>query len=243
MNRASSVTMAAMWILVVEDEPLIADAIRLGLEAEGFAVDVTDRGDDGLYRAQTNDYDAIVLDIMLPGLNGYKVCQQLRESGNTTPILMLTAKDGAYDEAEGIEIGADDYITKPFNWVVLLARLRAMIRRGGAAGGAVPVELRVDDLVLNPSTHMVHRGNVEVDLTPREFSLLQYLLHRKGEVVTKRELLDHVWGEPDADDPNVTQVYVGYLRRKIDEPFGAKTLQTVRGVGYRVVESRPKPGL
>ena len=228
-----------MWILVVEDEPLIADAIRLGLEAEGFAVDYVDRGDEGLQRAQTNTYDVIILDIMLPGLNGYKVCQQLRESGNRTPILMLTAKDGAYDEAEGIELGADDYITKPFNWVVLLARLRAIIRRS-SSDTAAPVELHVDDLVLNPSTHEVRRGTVQIDLTPREFSLLQYLLHRKGDVVTKRELLDHVWGEPDADDPNVTQVYVGYLRRKVDEPFGAKTIQTVRGLGYRIVESRPE---
>lgn len=229
-----------MWILVVEDEPLIADAIKLGLEAEGFAVDVTDRGDDGLYRAQTNDYDAIILDIMLPGLNGYKVCRQLRDDGDSTPILMLTAKDGAYDEAEGIDIGADDYMTKPFNWVVLLARLRAMIRRSGGETASAPAELQVGDLVLNPSTHQVHRGRVEIDLTPREFSLLQYLLHRKGEVVTKRELLDHVWGEPDADDPNVTQVYVGYLRRKIDEPFGTRTITTVRGVGYRVVGADPR---
>ncbi len=229
--------MGVMWILVVEDEPLIADAIKMGLEAEGFAVDHTDRGDDGLYRAETNDYDAIILDLMLPGMNGYKVCQTLRENGNTTPILMLTAKDGAFDEAEGLDTGADDYLTKPFNWVVLLARLRAIIRRGGSGATAAPVELRADDLVLNPTTHEVSRGGVPIELTPREFSLLQYLLHRKGEVVSKRDLLDHVWGEPDADDPNVTQVYAGYLRRKVDEPFGTKTIQTVRGVGYRVVET------
>lgn len=226
-----------MWILVVEDEAVIADAIRLGLEAEGFAVDLVERGDDGLMRAQTNDYDAMILDIMLPGLNGYKVCQELRESGNNTPILMLTAKDGAFDEAEGIELGADDYITKPFNWVVLLARLRAIIRRRSNVQAAAPTELRMDDLVLNPTTHLVHRGDAAIDLTPREFSLLQYLLHRKGEVVTKRELLEHVWGEPDADDPNVTQVYMGYLRRKIDQPFGTNSIRTVRGVGYRMVET------
>lgn len=229
-----------MWILVVEDEAVIADAIRLGLEAEGFAVDLADRGDDGLMRAQTNEYDAIILDIMLPGINGYKICQTLRESGNTTPILMLTAKDGAFDEAEGIELGADDYITKPFNWVVLLARLRAIIRRNASAAPATPTELRADDLVLNPTTHQVHRGAAAIDLTPREFSLLQYLLHRKGEVVTKRDLLEHVWGEPDADDPNVTQVYMGYLRRKIDQPFGTNSIQTVRGIGYRVVETGPR---
>ena len=230
--------MAAMWILVVEDEELIADAIKMGLEAEGFAVDVTGRGDEGLFKAQTNDYDAIILDIMLPGLNGYKVCRELREAGNTTPILMLTAKDGAYDEAEGIDLGADDYVTKPFNWVVLLARVRGIIRRSGGrpAGAEVTTELRADDLVLNPAAHTVVRGDVPIDLTPREFALLQYLLHRKGEVVSKRELLDHVWGEPDADDLNVTQVYAGYLRRKVDDPFGTKTIQTVRGIGYRVVE-------
>ncbi|MGH1490121.1 MAG: response regulator transcription factor [Acidimicrobiales bacterium] len=228
-----------MWILVVEDEPLISDAIKMGLEAEGFAVDVTDRGDEGLFKAQTTDYDAIILDIMLPGMNGYEVCRELRTAGSTTPILMLTAKDGAHDEAEGIDLGADDYITKPFNWVVLLARLRGIIRRGGggAPGAEVVTELRADDLILNPSAHTVLRGEVPIDLTPREFALLQYLLHRKGEVVSKRELLDHVWGEPDADDLNVTQVYAGYLRRKIDEPFGTKTIQTVRGIGYRIVET------
>lgn len=229
-----------MWILVVEDEPLIADAIRLGLEAEGFAVDLVDRGDVGLERAQLNSYDAIVLDVMLPGLNGYRVCQTLRAEGNSTPILMLTAKDGAFDEAEGLELGADDYVTKPFNWVVLLARLRAIIRRGNsAAAPGAPAELCADDLVLNPSAHTVQRGDVPIELTPREFSLLQYLLHRKGEVVSKYELLEHVWGEPDADDPNVIQVYVGYLRRKVDEPFGTKSIRTVRGVGYRLVESGP----
>ena len=226
-----------MWILLVEDEPLIADAITIGLKAEGFAVDHTDRGDDGLFRAQTNAYDAIILDIMLPGMNGYKVCQELRASGNTTPVLMLTAKDGAFDEAEGIDIGADDYMTKPFNWVVLLARLRAIIRRRASDAAPTSSILTLDDLTLNSSTHEVDRAGTPIDLTPREFSLLQYLLHRKGEVVTKRDLLEHVWGEPDADDPNVTQVYIGYLRRKVDLPFDRSSIQTVRGIGYRIVES------
>ena len=231
--------MAAMWILVVEDEALISDAIKMGLEAEGFAVDVTGRGDEGLFKAQTNDYDAIILDIMLPGMNGYEVCRELRAAGSTTPIVMLTAKDGVYDEAEGIDLGADDYITKPFSWVVLLARLRGAIRRAETrtADPGASVELRADDLVLNPSAHTVMRGETPIDLTPREFALLRYLLHRKGEVVSKRELLDHVWGEPDADDLNVTQVYASYLRRKVDEPFGTKTIQTVRGIGYRIVET------
>lgn len=230
--------MNLMWILVVEDEPLIADAIRFGLEAEGFAVDAVDRGDVGLERAQLNSYDAIILDIMLPGLNGYRVCQTLRAEGNTTPILMLTAKDGAFDEAEGIELGADDYVTKPFNWVVLLARLRAIIRRGSTSSAPGPTtDLFADDLVLSPTSHTVRRGDVPIELTPREFSLLQYLLHRKGDVVTKYELLEHVWGDPEADDPNVTQVYVGYLRRKVDKPFGTNSIHTVRGIGYRVIET------
>jgi len=228
-----------MWVLVVEDELMIAEALKMGLEAEGFAVDVTTRGDEGLELAQLNDYDAIILDIMLPGLNGYKVCRALRSAGDMTPILMLTAKEGEHDEAEGIDLGADDYVTKPFRWVVLLARLRGIIRRGAgraAATASATTELRADDLVLNPSTHTVSRGQVPIELTPREFALLHYLLHRKGEVVSKRELLDHVWGEPDADDVNVTQVYASYLRRKIDEPFGTKSLRTVRGIGYKIVE-------
>jgi len=151
---------------------------------------------------------------------------------------MRRGKDGTLDEAEGLEFGADGYVTKPFNWVVLLARLRAVIRRGAAvAGSTAPTELRADDLVLNPSAHTVHRGDVAIELTPREFALLHYLLHRKGDVVSKFDLLEHVWGEPDADDPNVTQVYISYLRRKVDEPFGTKSIHTVRGVGYRIVES------
>ena len=181
-----------MWILVVEDEPLIADAIKMGLEAEGFAVDVSERGDEGLFKAQTNDYDAIILDIMLPGLNGYKVCRELRTAGDNTPILMLTAKDGAHDEAEGIDLGADDYVTKPFNWVVLLARLRGIIRRAGTrAGGSEAVaELRADDLVLNPSANTVFRGDVPIDLTPREFALLQYLLQ-----APESEAIPETWSE------------------------------------------------
>ncbi|MEL6985731.1 MAG: response regulator transcription factor, partial [Actinomycetota bacterium] len=184
-------------------------------------------------------YDAIILDIMLPGRNGYEICRELRAEGNTTPILMLTAKDGVHDEAEGIDLGADDYITKPFNWVVLLARLRGIIRRGGggADGAEATTQLTADDLVLDPTAHTVFRGDVPIDLTPREFALLRYLLHRKGEVVSKRDLLDHVWGEPDADDLNVTQVYASYLRRKIDEPFGTNSIRTVRGIGYKIVET------
>jgi DNA-binding response OmpR family regulator len=225
-----------MRVLVVEDEPMIRGALELGLAAEGFAVDVAERGDDGLFQAQTESYDAIILDVMLPGMNGYAVCRTLREAGDQVPILMLTAKDGSFDEAEGIELGADDYMTKPFEWVVLLARLRAMIRRSAPS---VPSELGADGLVLNPATHEVTRHGQAIDLTPREFTLLQYLLVRKGEVVTKQELLEHVWGEPDALDANVTQVYVGYLRRKVDEPWSTTMIQTVRGVGYRLVPAGP----
>lgn len=222
-----------MRILVVEDESTISDAIKRGLEAEGYAVDVADRGDEGLWMAQENRYDGMILDLMLPGMNGFVVCTKLRESGDQTPILMLTAKDGSYDEAEGLDSGADDYLTKPFEWVVLLARLRVLLRRSGT-GQASP-ELSVDDLTLNPLTRKVLRGETEIELTPREFSLLRYLMHRKDQVVTKDELLDHVWGEGELGDPNVIQVYVGYLRKKVDTPFSVESIETVRGVGYRIV--------
>ena len=225
-----------MHILVVEDESTISDAIKLGLEAEGYAVSVADRGDEGLWMAQENRYDAIILDLMLPGMNGYVVCSKLRESGDQTPVLMLTAKDGAYDEAEGLDTGADDYLTKPFEWVVLLARLRVLLRRSGAKQSTP--ELAVDDLALDQLTRLVTRGQAEIELTPREYSLLRYLMHRKDEVVTKDELLDHVWGEGELGDPNVVQVYVGYLRKKIDTPFAVESIETVRGVGYRIVSGR-----
>ena len=212
---------------------MIRGALQLGLEAEGFVVELAERGDEGLFKAQTESFDAMILDVMLPGMNGYAVCRELRDAGNAVPILMLTAKDGAYDEAEGIELGADDYLTKPFEWVVLLARLRAMIRRAGN-GASAPSELNADGLTLNPSTHEVSHNETHVDLTPREFSLLHYLLARKGNVVTKQELLEHVWGEPDALDENVTQVYVGYLRRKVDAGTSEKRIETVHGYGYRL---------
>ena len=219
-----------MRILVVEDEPIIAQALIDGLTGEGYAVDHADRGDDALWMATEQHYDAIVLDIMLPGMNGYVVCRTLREREITTPIMMLTAKDGEYDQAEGLDTGADDYVVKPFSFVVLLARLRALLRRGPSERGVV---LAVGDLQLDPAERTVRRHDSEITLTPREFALLQYLMHHHGRAVTKQELIEQVWGD-DLADANVLQVYVGYLRRKIDEPFGVTSIETVRGVGYRM---------
>ncbi|MEO3807641.1 response regulator transcription factor [Sphaerisporangium sp. B11E5] len=219
-----------MRVLVVEDERRMAAALRRGLQAEGFAVDLAHDGEDGLHLAREGDYDAVVLDIMLPGLSGYKVCERLRAEENWVPILMLSAKDGEYDLADGLDLGADDYLTKPFSYVVLVARLRALMRRGARRRPAV---LRAGDLALDPAARTVTRGGEPIELTPREFGLLEYLLRRPGEVVSKTEILEHVWDTYDTD-PNVVEVYVGYLRRKIDAPFGRTTLRTVRGAGYRL---------
>jgi len=223
-----------MRVLVVEDELVIAQALIDGLRGEGYAVDHTERGDEAVWMASEHRYDAVLLDIMLPGMNGYVVCRTLRERGIDTPILMLTAKDGDFDEAEGLDTGADDYLTKPFSFVVLLARLRALLRRGPSERSPT---LRVGDLELDPAERRCHRGTVEIELTPREFALLRYLMHHIGRAVTKQEIIDHVWGD-DELDPNIVQVYVGYLRRKIDEPFDTATITTVRGIGYRVEAGR-----
>lgn len=219
-----------MRVLIVEDEPLIARALREGLEAEDYAVDVSETGDDGLWRATETGYDAIILDLMLPNMNGYVVCRELRSRGITTPIMMLTAKDGEFDQAEGLDTGADDYLTKPFSFVVLLARLRALIRRGPTER---PPTLVAGDLVLDPAARTCHRADQLIELTPREFSLLRYLMHRAGEPVTKQDLIEHVWAD-DELDASVVQVYVGYLRRKVDEPYGRKAIETIRGIGYRL---------
>jgi DNA-binding response OmpR family regulator len=218
-------------ILVVEDEARVASAVKRGLEADGFAVDVAADGTDGLWFAQEHDYDAIVLDIMLPGINGYRVCSTLRQAGDWTPILMLTAKDGEYDEAEALDEGADDYLTKPFSYVVLVARLRALLRR---AGRGQPRRYEAGDLRLEPALHRVWRGDTEIKLTAREFSVLEYLLSRAGEVVPKREILEHVWDFDFDGDPNIIEVYIRRLRRKIDEPFDRQVIETVRGAGYRL---------
>jgi DNA-binding response OmpR family regulator len=218
-------------LLVVEDEVRMAQALRRGLQAEGFAVDVAHDGEEGLRLALDGDYAALVLDVMLPRLSGYRVAQALRAAGNWVPVLMLSAKDGEYDEADGLDVGADDYLTKPFSYVVLVARLRALIRRGAPERPAV---LTAGDLALDPATRAVQRGPAEVSLTPREFELLELLLRRRGEVLTKSEILQHVWDSNYSGDPNVVEVYVGYLRRKIDAPFGRQSIETVRGVGYRL---------
>jgi len=220
-----------MRVLVVEDERHLAGGIKRGLEAEGFAVDIAVDGLDGLERATEGDYDAIVLDIMLPGMNGYKVCSSLREAGNWTPIIMLTAKDGELDEAEALDTGADDFLSKPFSYIVLVARIRALLRRGGRER---PPVLEVGDLRLDPAAHRAWRGDVEVSLTPRQFSLLEYLMRKAGEVVSKAEILEHVWDYAFEGDPNIVEVYIRHLRKRIDEPFERNAIQTVRLVGYRL---------
>jgi DNA-binding response OmpR family regulator len=220
-----------MRVLVVEDEKRLAAGLRIGLEAEGFAVDLVGDGTEALWMAREHAYDAIVLDIMLPGLNGYRVCETLRTEQVWTPILMLTAKDGEWDEVEALDTGADDYLTKPFSFAVLVARLRAIMRRGSAER---PVVLRAGDLQLDPASRRAWRGDVEVDLTSREFAVLEFLLKHRGDVVSKRDVLAHVWDYDFDGDLNIVEVYVRHLRNKIDRPFGKACIETVRGAGYRV---------
>ena len=219
-----------MRVLVVEDEVRLARALQRGLRAEGFAVDVAYDGTDGLHQAREGSYDVVVLDVMLPGLSGYRVVQALRADGIGVPVLMLSAKDGEHDQADGLDLGADDYLTKPFSWVVLVARLRALLRRGPSRRPSILV---AGDLSLDPATRQVIRAETEVSLTPREFTLLEHLMRHRDEVVPKSALIDHVW-DGDAE-PNVVEVYIGYLRRKIDVPFDRQSIQTVRGVGYRLL--------
>jgi DNA-binding response OmpR family regulator len=217
-------------VLVVEDERRLAAAVKRGLEASGFAVDLAHDGVSGLHMAREGSYDGVVLDIMLPGMSGYTICKTLRGESNWVPILFLTAKDGEYDQADGLDLGADDYLTKPFSYVVLAARLRALLRRGAAPR---PTVLCAGDLSLDPASRVVRRGTSPVPLTAREFSLLEYLMRHAGSVVPKSELLTHVWDEADdIADLNVVEVYVGYLRKKIDAPFGRQAVRTVRGAGY-----------
>jgi two-component system, OmpR family, response regulator len=214
-------------LLVVEDEARLAAALQRGLQAEGFAVDVAGDGLDGLDLARHGGYDAMILDVMLPRLSGYRVVRQLRAEQRWLPVLMLSAKDGEYDQADGLDCGADDYLTKPFSYVVLLARLRALLRRGVPER---PTVLRHGDLELDPARRRVTVADAEVVLTAREFTLLEYLLRHAGEVVSKIELLDHVWDSALDTAPNAVEVYIGYLRRKI----GRDRLETVRGAGYRL---------
>ncbi|RNG27428.1 response regulator transcription factor [Streptomyces botrytidirepellens] len=216
-----------MRLLIVEDERRLALSLAKGLRAEGFAVDVVHDGREGLHRAQEGAYDLIVLDIMLPGMNGYRVCGALRAAGHEVPILMLTAKDGEYDEAEGLDTGADDYLTKPFSYVVLVARVRALLRRRGA--GASPV-LRVGALAVDRGARRVERDGDEVSLTAKEFSVLEHLAMNGGDVCSKADILEHVWDFAYDGDPNIVEVYVSALRRKLGPGF----IETVRGAGYRL---------
>ncbi len=216
-----------MRVLVVEDEVRQAAAIKRGLEAEGFAVDVAATGTDGLWLATEQDYDAIVLDVMLPGMNGYKVCAALRAKEIWTPVLMLTAKDGELDEAEALDTGADDFLSKPFSYVVLVARLRALMRRGG---GERQVVLTAGDLSLDLATRRCTRAGEPVELTPREFAVLEYLMRRQGEVVPKADIVSHVWDFNFEGGDNIVEVHVSALRRKL----GSGAIETARGAGYRV---------
>ncbi|MFT5202900.1 MAG: two-component system OmpR family response regulator [Candidatus Aldehydirespiratoraceae bacterium] len=222
-----------MRILVVDDEERLAKSIARGLEADGFDVDVVHDGTDGLWRAREGTYSAIILDIMLPGMNGYEVCRTLRDEDIWTPILMLTAKEGEYDEAEGFEFGADDYLRKPFSHMVLTARLRSLIRRGSSTPALL---IEAGGLVLDPATRHCTRGEDRVELTPREFAVLEVLMRKAPDAVAKQELIDEVWGIDFEGDPNIVEVYVGYLRRKVDKPFDTGSISTVRGYGYQVVD-------
>jgi len=220
-----------MRILVIEDDALTASALDRGLSAEGYAVEVAADGVDGLHRAREFDYDAMILDVMLPGLSGLGVCSELRAAGRDVPVLMLTARSEPADHMAGLDIGADDYLAKPFKFPVLLAHLRALLRRGPAR---LPPVLRHGPLALDPARHQCTLDGAALDLTPREFAVLRYLMTHPECAITKQELLDHVWGENDAADHNVVQVYISSLRRKIDGDRDESLIETVRGIGYRM---------
>ncbi len=224
-----------MRLLIVEDEKRLATSLARGLTAEGFVVEAVHDGAEGLHRALGGGYDLIILDIMLPGMNGYRVCGALRAAGDETAILMLTAKDGEYDEAEGLDTGADDYLTKPFSYVVLVARVRALLRR--RTRGAAPA-IVLGDLTVDPAARRVFRGDAEVELTAKEFAVLEHLAANAGRVVSKAQIMEAVWDFAYDGDPNIVEVYVSALRRKLDVPFGRRSITTVRGAGYRLARDR-----
>ncbi len=221
-----------MRVLLVEDEPRLAEMVRVGLVSEGFVVEVGADGAEGLWRGTEGEFDVIVLDIMLPKLNGYDVLRTLRERDVWTPVLMLTAKDGEYDQADAFDLGADDYLTKPFSFVVLTARLRALQRRGAPER---PTVLTAGDLSLDPARRRAARGDTVLTLTPREYGVLEFLLRNKGTVLSKAQILAAVWDAHYDGDDNIVEVYIGYLRRKIDTPFGRQSIETMRGMGYRLL--------
>jgi DNA-binding response OmpR family regulator len=223
-----------MKLLLIEDDHKLSAALVRGLEAEGFTVEVAFDGDDGFWNATEGSYDAIILDIMLPRRNGFQVCTDLRSADNWTPILMLTAKDGDIDEAQGLDTGADDYLTKPFSFPVLIARIHALLRRIDARS---PVPLDVGDLRIDPRRRLAARAEKEIELTAREFDVLEFLVRRTGQVLSKQEILNGVWDFAFEGDPNIVEVYIGRLRRKVDEPFAKPLIKTVRGAGYRITSS------
>ena len=225
-----------MKILVVEDDETTAGAIQRGLTAEGFTVEVAHDGADGLWMATETAPDLVILDIMLPSMNGYRVCAAMREAENWTPILMLTAKDGEFDEAEGLDTGADDYLVKPFSFPVLVARVRALLRR---AASTPPVPVSVGDIRIDPGERRTWRNGTEVSLTSRQFDVLEYLTRRAGQVVSKHDILTGVWRHDFDGDPNIVEVYIRRIRRALDEPFDRHSIETVRGAGYRLVDDQP----
>ena len=220
-----------MRVLVVEDEPKMAGLVKRGLEEEGIAVDVAGRGEDAVWMAGSTEYDVVVLDVMLPGLDGFEVCRRLRADEVWTPVLMLTARDAVEDRVAGLDGGADDYLVKPFSFEELLARLRALARRGAAERPAV---LEAGDLRLDPATRRASRGDVEIALSQKEYALLETLMRRPGVALSRLQLLEHAWDDTYENRSNVIDVYIRYLREKIDRPFGTDTIETVRGVGYRL---------